>query len=288
MTDKGPGFQPIAATRPVRPAVSLLTSARRLVGEWHSGVSWRDPSPLVGYRRAYCNTDTAEDAAEITQPQFYPYTVYVPYACDWVVDDADYRADATAAADAITPWHMARELWTGATESANPSLQSEAASLAGIGTAVHPITALGQLLEAYEDCSQTGGAGADGALIHAPTQAVVALMAHGVVKQVGDVYYGPGGCIVSPGPGYPTDATGTGPSGHADAGSGNVFMYVTGPVRYQHDDVGVPLTDQEAHFDRRRNRYEITAQRMAIAIFDPSCVFATKAYIPSPTQGETP
>lgn len=281
---KGAGFEPIGPIRQSRPAVSILTAARALPAvNWHSGISWRDSVPLVGYRREFCDTSDAADPGEITQPAFYPYWIYVPYVCDWVTDDASFRDDAMSAADAVTPWHVARELWTGETEDENPSLQSVATDESA-ADAVHPVTALGTLLEAYEDCSQSGGA-----TVHVPTAAIASLLSHGVVKQQGDVYYGPNGSVISPGPGYPTAATGTGPADadDPDAGAGNVWMYVTGPVEYALDPVAVPLTDLEAHFNRRTNRYEITAQRLAIHRFDPECVFAVRAYVPSPSNGES-
>lgn len=284
MTDKGPGFQPIAGIAPSSPQVSLLSVSRRLPAgtDWLSGISWRSSAPLVGHRRAFCDSDTDnEDAAALTQPKFYPYTVYVPYACDWVTDPEQYRAEAIAAGEAVTAWNMARELWTAETDTDNPSLMSSASDVSAAG-AVHPVTAVGTLLEAYENCAQSGGA-----VLHIPTAAVVSLIAHGVVKQNGDIYYGPNGSVVSPGPGYPTDASGTGPAA-ADAGAGNVWSYVTGPVEFDTTPVEVPLTNDEAYFDRRRNRYEVTAQRMVIHRFDPTCVFAVKTYVPSPGQGETP
>lgn len=313
---KGNGFEPVLAIPGPAPVPSLLTSARNRTDDnfgmerrpgvklpdgtvipgppvWASGISWRSTQSLVQHARAYCGSGNLVGAPGLDKPEFYPYMLYVPYSCDWVLPVAQrteegetitvdsYRADAVAAEEAMTAWNMARELWTGAIEALNPSLQNTAVDKSAVG-AVHPTTALGMLLEAFSDCTQEGGA-----VIHAPLTAAVSLLRDGVVKQQGDVYYGPAGSIISPGPGYPTAATGTGPSG-ADAGAGNVWLYVTGPVEYALGDIVVYPDGDEAFFNHRENRYEVTAQRQVIHRFDTHCVFAVKTYVPSPTQGESP
>lgn len=267
---------------------------------WRSGISWRSTQSLAAFGRALCGTGDMEAAPPLEHPAFYPYWLYVPYSCDWVlpvgVDGItvggggrtvegetltveSYKLDATNSLESMTAWEVSRELWTGAIEDDNPSLQNKAVDKSAAG-AVHPTTALGILLENYSDCTQEGGA-----VIHAPLQAVVSLLHSGLIKQQGDVYYGPGGCVISPGPGYPAVATGTGPAG-ADAGAGNVWMYVTGPVEYALGDIVDIPDDIEAFYNPTTNRYEITPQRAVIHRFDTHCVFAVKTYIPSPTQGE--
>lgn len=295
MTAKGPGFQPLGAIPSQAATPNLLTSARKLPAgtKWQTGVAFRSTLPLNASRRAFCASGDLVAAADFDKPEFYPYLVYVPYECDEVLDVPikdnegndiwvpNYEIEALNALEQMTAWHMSRELWMGDTEADNPSLVNTASDVSA-ASAVHPDTALGTLIEAFWDCSQ-------GAVptIHAPIAAVTSLMSHGLCKQVGDVYYGPGGSVISPGPGYPTATTGTGPGG-ANAGTGNVWMYVTGPVEYEMNP-GILYPDRaEAFFDRRTNRYEITAQRLAIHRFDTTCVFACKTYVPSPGQGETP
>lgn len=311
---KGPGFEPVLAIPGLAPVPSILTSAKnrtrdnfgvasrsvklpddstRTVPAWTSGISWRSTQSLVQYGRAYCGDATLEVPPGLDKPEFYPYMLYVPYSCDWVLPSTrtvegetitvdSYEADATDSEDAMTAWSMSRELWTGAIESQNPSLQNTAVDESA-SSAVHPVTALGTLLEAYSDCTQEGGA-----VIHAPLSAITSLLANYAIRQQGDVYYGPGGSIVSPGPGYPSDATGTGPDSadDPDAGTGNVWMYVTGPVEYALGDIVVYPEGGEAFYNHRENRYEVTAQRLVIHRFDTHCVFAVRTYIPSPAQGE--
>jgi len=297
---KGAGWQTIPALPLTRPVPSLLTTARQIPAKpiehvdlgagqdlqipynWRSGVQWRSPAGHKGERQTWCSSSiTFATAAAITQPAFYPYIIDVPYSCDWVYEDADYRQDAVDQLDAVTPWHVSNELWTGTAEPLNKNLQTSATDVSA-ASAVHPVTALGTLLEAYSDCSQAGGA-----VIHCPLSTIVSLLHAGLVKQQGDLYFGPGGCLVSSGPGYPTAATGTGPGG-ANAGTGNVWMYITGPIEYALGDIEITPDGGEAHYDQRRNRYEVVAQRLAIHRFDPVCVYACKTFTPSPGQGYEP
>lgn len=292
---KGPGFQPIPGIKPTPPAVSLLTAARPLPPgtTWKSGVSWRGAACAPGYRWPYCGLSEDRHAAKaISKPQFYPYQIYVPYECDEALQETQqtvdgetisiesYRADAQAEAESVTPFHVSQELWTGTIEALNPSLESEATDLAG--AAAHPVVVLGQLLDAYYASDAQGGSTP---IVHATMSVVVSLMGHGLVNQVGDVFYGPG-CRISPGPGYPVGGL-SGPDG-ADAGAGNVWTYISGPVEYGLGPIEVTPDEPNAHFDRRTNLFRVWAQRMAIHRFDTGCIFAKKTYLPAPTADEAP
>jgi hypothetical protein len=87
------------------------------------------------------------------------------------------------------------------------------------------------------------------------------------------------GTIVVPGPGYPGNAGNWGPltddndpESGAAASSGEVFIYVTGPVQ-----VGLgPVSDRSS--DRpRANQVQALFERQVIARWDPTFVFAGKA-----------
>lgn len=295
VADKGAGFQPISGIKPTPPPVSLLTAATRLPASvvWKSGVRWRGAACVPGYRWPYCGKAEDRHAAKtISKPAFYPYMIYVPYQCDEVLEEPQttvdgetitvdsYIADAQAEAEAVTPFHVSQELWTGAIEALNPSLESVAADLGG--SAAHPVVALGQLLDAYALSDAQGGSVP---IVHAPWSVVVSLMGHGLVNQVGDVYYGPG-CLISPGPGYPAGGL-SGPAA-ADAGAGNVWTYISGPVEYALGPIEVTPTGPNAHFDRRTNLFRVWAQRMAIHRFDTGCIFAKKTFLPAPSADEAP
>lgn len=283
---KGPGFEPIGAIRPKRPLPSILTASTEMRGSaWRSGVTWRSAGCVPGYAREFCSTDELEAAAALVKPQFYPYTLYLPATCDWVLPDEseDYRADARDQLDAVTPWHVSRELMLGGIENENPSLVSEAVDVSAAAGPVHPVTALGTLLEAYFDCNAGGdpptglGRGTGTPVVHAPLSIVTSLLAHGVIARTGDYYVGPN-CVVSPGPGYPTGALSV-PDDGAD-GDEDAWVYISGPVEYGLGEIIVHDDD----FDHRTNEYHALAQRLAIHRFDPCCVFAVAVYQPSPTD----
>lgn len=318
---KGPGFQPMPGIRPERPPVSLLTVARKMprlltpsadsqdgaipqvTGQpgWKGGVAWRSINCVPGYGWPFCGAEQdRESTASLLDPAFYPYMLYVPYRCDWVLSGSqettsgdtinveDYRDDARDQLDALTPWLMSNELWVGAIETENPSLMSTATDVSATsGDPVHPVTGLETLLDAFYNCASlnSGGsfsAGGSGVpIVHAPMSVVVSLMANHVVSQQGDVFYGPN-CRVSPGPGYPIDGEGEWGPGGEPAGENNEWMFISGPVEYAEGDIDVLPTDQEAHWDRRANTYIITAQRLVIHRFDPCCVYACKVFNPSP------
>lgn len=288
---KGAGFAPIDPIAPVKPSLSILSVSRTLVGEWRSGVTWRQGLPCgdgeegPGFRRAYCGSGDFETAADGVKPEFYPYDIYVPYDCDWVVegDEAQYNESARLALDAVTAWHVSRELWLGDTEALNPSLVSEATDESA-NAPVHPVTAVGSLLEAWTGCTQMSGDGRRGPVIHAPAFAVTSLLANFTIRQEGDVYIGPMGSLLSPGPGYPT-GTGARPAGASD-GDEDGWIYISGPVEVGLGDIRIDPDSNAAHRDRRGNQYRIWAQRQAIHRFDPCCVFAIAVYQPSPTDSQ--
>lgn len=306
---KGPGFQAIPGIKVKPPPVSLLSVATNLSGQlgnpgvgggpaWKSGVAWRSAACAPGYRWSYCgynDSTVKQDPADINAPGFLPYTIYVPYRCDWVTTErqptteggsigaSDYRQDANDELEAVTPFHVSQELWTGSIEADNPSLENSAVDVTGSG-AVHPVTALGTLMDAWASGSADHNSQGGGIpVIHAPWSIVVSLIANHIISQQGDAYYGPG-CYVSPGPGYPTDGSG-GPNGD-DAGEGNVWMYLSGPVEYALGDPEEIPDDESAHWDRRANAWQVWAQRQAIHRFDPCSVFAVETYVPSPAAGE--
>lgn len=288
----GPGVQPVAGITPKPPTPSLLTVARTLPAgvNWHSGISWRSATCAPGYRYRYCGDGEKEEPNRISKPQFFPYAIYVPYACDWVrpdnTNEYGYTDDAKAQLDAVTPWHMSRELWTGETDFYNPSLRSAAVDLSA-DAPVHPVTALGALLEAYFDCPADAdddndtdlGSGSGTPIVHVPYSALISLIANHVVNQQGDYYVGPN-CFVSPGPGYPTGRDAAPANANEGEGEPDAWMYISGSIEYALGDITV-LDDD---FDHRTNRYVAYPERWVIHRFDPCCVFAIGAYVPSPSD----
>lgn len=284
--------QPIKGIRPVAPEVSLRTSGATSLPagtNWDSGISWRSAGCVVGHPWAgICSKPADVDAEKVVAPSiaeiaFRPVTFYVPWSCDWVTDDQvdEVRGDALAQLEAVTDWHLSRELWAGSANlrevdsgNLNPTLMSEAADLTVGDHPVHAVYAIGDLLANHADCAQAGGA-----VLHVPIVLIPFLTNQGVIKRVGDRLLGPMDTPVSPGPGYPGPGP-WGPDGDV-APPGSVWVYVTGPVEYDLTAPKVMPDDQQARWDRRRNRYELVAERRAIVRFDPCCIFALNVDVPN-------
>lgn len=298
--------QPIAGIRPVAPDVSILTVAGTLAGPdgnasdpienveglrrapwWSGGVSWRRSACATGHPWPGICPSAAVLAAKkaaastLSDVDFRPYEFYVPYQCDWATpeDRPTLRAEGQALVEAQSAWHVSREIWAGPADlmnadqsNPNPTLMSEATAIGS--EAVDPEAAVALLTQTYVDC--THGAGG---VLHVPPILIPNLMHRALISRTGNVLNGPPGFVVSPGPGYPGPGP-WGPDG-ALASPGRVWIYVSGPLEVAMTAPFVLPDDLEATYDRRMNRYELTAERRAIHRFDPCCVFAILTDIPN-------
>lgn len=287
------GLEPIAGIRPVAPAGGTILDAGYPLppGDWRSGVASRSSGCIAGHPwAAICPTAAHIDTGKVNAPaigeaEVRPFQFYVPWACDWVTPDqyAEMDAEARGNIEAVSAWHLSRELWTGVAndrenDSANrdnPTLMSEAIDIGGVEPA-NAVFALGALLAEYAGCTQAGGA-----TLHVPIILVPYLTNQGVLKMDGNQLVGPLNTRVSAGPGYPGPGP-WGPDGEV-APAGSVWMYVTGPVEYALAEPVLEPDRAERRFDRRRNRYEIWAERRGIVRFNPCCVSAMLVDIPNST-----
>ena len=302
------GKQPIEHIPLVKPVPSLLTSAFPLSDQvnWRSGIAW---TPLCGHAShawARCPGGDAlkEEAVTMTAPVGTdPFTIYTPIKCEWVTTEGGDKltAMATDLTEVHTAAQIAAALWMGTgltndadtTYGAPPTLRRVATdvSIGGVGAGAAALDdVVAALLHAYTNC--TGGMG--GAVLHVPDILIPSALGGGdggarVAWPEGDVYRGPLGSLVSPGPGYPHDSSSQGANGYGPLSSagppevyrGNgyneVWVYVSGPVEYAVTPIEPPNTDEERRTPFRMNTYEVIAERQAIVRFDPCCVFAARA-----------
>jgi hypothetical protein len=203
----------------------------------------------------------------------------------------EVAAEARAQLEAVTAWHVARELWTGefnTTGQENPSLQAPFPGETDEFDPSHillgpldPVEATSALYAAYEGETRHGG----GAVLHVPSRAMPSLKAEAQLTQQGSVFIGPN-FVVSPGPGYPSGSGRFGPktlanSDGASATAGQVWFYLTGPIEYALGPYFRNLEGDEPRWDRRMNRYQYWAERMAIVRFDPCSVWSTLVTLPT-------
>lgn len=279
---------PAPAIRPSEPAISILTSARRLTGvDWRTGISARAAACQRAHTWPECPALTDRKCEPDTQGpvEWDPFWMYVPGRCEWVSDPLGFAAEQGELLTAATASQVARFLWTGEvdtnpvpTVTTNPSLMNCATDISAT-SAVDPVTAFATLLANYEQCTNTAGS----PTFHVPSVLIPWLMNAYLIRQEGNVYRGPSGALVSPGPNYPTDGP-FGPGG-AVAASGEAWMYITGTVEYALGDVVLLPEDEKARFlsGNRQNAYEVWAEREALVRFDCCCVFAVLTRQPSPS-----
>lgn len=267
---------PAPAIAPVAPVPSILTTARQLPADWQSGISWR-PRRQPGDSNSISIDEisgeaTCPDPADLASAELLdeqtavPVLARLPWECAEVLpgEEDQFREEARQELAAATAWHLSTRLTTSIIN---------AATAIDADDPVHPLTALAMLLANYADCNRGGGA-----IVHVPPVLIPTLLGSGAVKQSGDVYLGPGGSVVSPGPGgywqnFDELVTGR--------------MSITGPVEYALGDIAVRPEGNAALFDRRTNLFRVEAQRPFIYRFDESCTFMLDAFLPSPALGET-
>jgi hypothetical protein len=270
--------KPTPPIAPVVPLPSILTTARPLPGDidWSSGISFR-PRRIAGDADSItidditgeedCPTPSELDAEPLPDEEhFVPQLARVPWQCEQVFPGQEdrFRAEARDELEAATAYHLSAAL--------GADLAAHDSDVSADG-AIHPLTALSILLANYASCTQSGG----GAIVHVPAVLIPTLLASGAVKQSGDVYLGPLGSVVSPGPGYSW-------ANEDDVVLGT--MYVSGPVEYALGAIVVRPEGNAAMYDRRANLFRVEAQRAFIFRYDRQCVFSASAFLPSPASGE--
>lgn len=308
--------QPVGPIEVKAPVPSILTSARDrtqddfgvsapvtegltspgdgavtpMKASWRNGLSWTQASCVPSKAWPWCPApgqmkDEPDGLGGVIDVS--PFMVYTPLMCEWVTDEESINSQASALTDVHTAWAVARALWFGEglpDVPEQPSLRRSAVDVS-VGGAADLDDALAQLLGAYEVA--TGGNG--GAVLHVPsiffTGALGGVPGGSLVaKAEGNLYRGPLGSVLSPGPGYPwgvsvqgADGFGPiiseGPPVYAGSAVDEAWVYVTGPVEYA---VG-PIERLVPGGNQRINTHEVYAERPAIVRFDPCTAFAALA-----------
>jgi hypothetical protein len=216
---------------------------------------------VLGQKTAKSDAPTNELSYDVS-----PVMLESSYACAARgFKSIDYRGRARRQLEAGTSKAMEYELWTGTLKPSNPTLETGATVLES-GSSFAPADAMVLLGQAMSNC----GAGGRG-MVHAPTIFVDKLLDSGaILKEVGSklTTVVRGDTLVA-GSGYP----GTGPGGSAP-GTGQVWVFATGPVTYR---LGPPVVYPDVFaeaFDKLKNTVEYRAEREVAMNFDPCCHFA--------------
>lgn len=263
-------------TRPVLRATSapnLINSASTPQdgADWPNGVMWVQESCPDGAMQPYCADPDPADAPALGPglAYFRPHGYRVRDECSTMSGAVEVPTEVEARlrrkADAIESFMAARELWTGAMTTADPSTDQQGNVLvnahlaaADAETVVTTAATVAGKLGELEAAALAVTKGSQIAL-HLPPAYVLEL--GNLLRRVGNRMYTPLDSLVIADAGYP----GTGPDG-----TGTTWAYATGLVYYESSPLEV-LADMGSTLDRPTNRYEMWAERVFAATFDP-CV----------------
>lgn len=324
------GFQPVDRIAPRAPVPSILTSATDRSADgfgtagvapgaeaqpggdpvssasWRTGISWTPVSCHPSHNWARCPEPDAEKAAAVGlggPVHTDRFTIYTPLACDWKTERLGeaLAADATDLTVAHTAAGVAAALWLGdglPDDPDQPTLRRNATDVSINGAAAPIDDVFAVLLTEWWEC--TGGNGRP--VLHVPSELMAYIEGGGIggailARRQGDLFTGPLGSIVSPGPGYPNGVSSAGVDGfgpQTDPGppalyAGNTateaWIYITGPVEYAvADPIVLPPDELERRNLGRPNTYEVWGERDAIVRFDPCCSLAALALNPAPVS----
>jgi hypothetical protein len=297
----GDGFGASATTPPRVEGVPAPSS-----DSWRTGINWAQIGCGQSRNWRLCPSQSdLDDEKGGTSDAFgdrvvtVPFWAYTRFDCDFSNTDDEFKAWARQSIEALTAAAMGRALWLGEglPPDDDPLGLDRPLSFRAAGQEVAPgpyalHEAVGVLLQFYEQ--QSGGAG--GAVFHIPTSLMPMALGLGVegtmARQEGQVYRGPLGSLVSPGPGYPDDDSIEGPDGfgpsvafddpdweYAGNAADERWVFISGPVEYALGPIEV-LPEEPLGAELRQNLRMMLAERPGLVRFDPCLVGATKVFAP--------
>lgn len=269
---------------------------------WATGVAWNQANCVLSHPKRRCLPDGFTTVA----PEGFGPAVQTDAFFQYVTMECEMLSDVTypqllevarSVADATAAWAVAQALWFGhpslPDDPTQPTLRRNAQDVSG-GVGLAFALAVARLLSEYAEA--TGGKG--GAVLHVPDVLIPPLQSTWLLRQQGDVYLGPLGCVISPGPGYPhgtfadgplapgplkteTPDHGVTPSTYFGTPSSAEWIYCTGPLQYALGDIRMLPEDEIAQRGfLTQNKTDVWAERQAIVRFDPCTVFAALANNP--------
>ncbi len=235
---------------------------------WQGGFSWEPDSCGTTATVNPCDADTdlkaisADDNPGVAT--FDPFLVWAGYRCSTfggLGPDREARARRMLAAGESRA--IEAELWTGARATAeswsnNYLANEDSVDVIGPGATSPLLYGLAALEEALAAC--TGRA-----VIHASVPTATLWYGANALRREGALLLTALDTIVVAGTGY----DGSSPAGVIDATGATAWAYGTGIVDVRLGEV-VVLGD-ETTIDRRQNTWEVRAERLAAATFDPCC-----------------
>lgn len=254
----------------LEPARFGLVQAARDLGttdeRWTGGLAWEPEScSTVGTFDPCGDDDKTLDPDDNPGAQsFTPFGIWAGYRCSTIgADGEDFERRARNTLAVRQSAAVEAEFWAGARTQAagwdNAYLRDADVTNLSPGSGSSPLVyALAALEEALADC---GGRG----MIHCTVQTAILWLSAQAVRRDGNRLLTALDTIVVPGAGY----DGSAPDASIDATGETAYAYGTGLVDVRLSPVRV--YGDESTIDHRTNTWEVRAERLAAATFDPCC-----------------
>lgn len=253
---------------PVAPPRSLLTVPGVLQEARDS--RWTNGAAIYGYPVGEPETwdpcgdaspaNTKSDESSFPTPDFAAFIAYLPITCSsfsLATDPAGFAQRAEVALDARISFAIEKALSQGVPMVANPYLADASVDVLAAGAAVSPDVGLAWLEDAIGATAQAG-------MIHATPAVVSRWFDHVGDPSVDGPLTTPNGTPVASGGGY----KGSTPFGEGAAGTGEEWVYATGPVKvWLAMEATLNIKDV---LDRATNDVTFRAERYALVEWDTS------------------
>lgn len=262
------------------PRFGLVAAAPRVDAadrRWENGLTYL--SECIGAHGTGdpCDPDQNKGGAgDKTTVGYDPFYVWTSQQCSAMDQGVDWAARARRALEAITPFELEAEFWTGAQAieagfSDNRYLAHPTSADVMSDAALAPDEALACLEYGIGRCP-----GSSEGWIHAPRNLVSIWSDAGKLTQQGNTLRTIMGTVVVPGTGY----DGSGPGG-VDASDGSVWAYATGPVQVRYSEaIVIGEEDLASQIARATNDLEVIAERVAAVTWDGCCHIAVQVDAP--------
>lgn len=276
------------AAPPLRPPrYSLLIAARDASSldadfRWDQfGVKWTPEacSNEIGPGPKICDVTAQEDAygssvspdvsADCADQTFEPLPLWAGYRVSAFSDPEENNAKVIRRLAATESYQLAKELWAGAVALAStPDLANLYFAKSGEAEVVTGTVGVAEAVGVLDTELGNNLFGARG-MLHVTPNVLARMAAAGAVRLDGALWVTPLGNVVVADAGYP----GTAPAGQSTTAD-NEWAFGTGMVDVYLD--AVRVREAPGTFHRRTNTFELRAERLGAAIFDPCPLVAVQ------------
>lgn len=226
---------------------------------------------LTAQEEAYGSSISPDVSDDCEDQTFEPIPLWAGYRVSAFGDAAANEQRVRDRLAATESYQLAKELWAGAVAIAStPDLANNYFAKTGSAEVITGPVGIEEAVAVLDaeigDCLK----GARG-MLHVTPKVLAQLAASGVVRMDGALWVTPIGNVVVADAGYP----GTAPSGQSTTAQ-NQWAFATGTVDVRLSPVFLRGSTEDGTFHRRTNTFELRAERLGAAVFDPCCLLAVQ------------